>query len=214
MPTGNYRKTFSFPDHSFSDNAANVSFDRADAYEVTLAAINSNNTGTLSTRTDNDTGVASLTSGHTIGDGNTVDVYWSGGVRYGMTASVSGNEVTIDGGAGDNLPVQDTAITVTTRTRINCSFDGDNIDIIGVFYRNTDDTGAKAHVDFQDSGSNSINEVDLVHEKAAGGLNQVVNVDAGDSNTYSGNAITKAFASHDSEEAATIYILVGLDATP
>ena len=215
MPSAQQQKSFTFPGYAFNSNEAAVSFDRSDVYEVALAAVGAVDSGTLTTRTDNDTGVCTLDASHTIENGDVVDVYWDGGVRYGMDVTdVTGAAVTVDGGAGDNLPVATTAVTVTEQTQINVSFDGDDLQIIGVFYRNPNDTGAKAHIDFQDSGDASINELDLVHETAQGGCNQIVNVSGGDTNTYTGNAITQAYASHDSAQAGTLYILAGVDSTP
>lgn len=69
-------------------------------------------TGTLTTRTDNDTGTLTMEASHGITTSAVVDVYWSGGARYGMTVgTVSGTSVPIDGGSGDNLPIATTAIT-------------------------------------------------------------------------------------------------------
>lgn len=70
-------------------------------------------TGTLDTRTDDDTGVISLAT-HTFITSDTVEVYWNGNAnsRLGMTATVSADNVTVDGGAGDNLPVTTTVMTV------------------------------------------------------------------------------------------------------
>ena len=79
--------------------------------------------GTLTTRTDDDTGVATLESGHGLQNGNTVDAYWDGGRRYDMTATVAGDAITIDGGSGDNLPVQDAAVVVTKAVAITAVFD-------------------------------------------------------------------------------------------
>ena len=63
--------------------------------------------GTLSARTDDNTGVVTLAAGHGLEVGDVVDVYWSGSgnYRYGMDVTVvDGNDVTVDGGAGaDNL---------------------------------------------------------------------------------------------------------------
>jgi len=68
--------------------------------------------GSLSTRTDNDTGVLALASGHGVTTGARLDLYWSGGKRYGMTVgAVSGTSVPVDGGAGDNLPTAATSVT-------------------------------------------------------------------------------------------------------
>ncbi|MFO0880732.1 MAG: hypothetical protein U0840_25650 [Gemmataceae bacterium] len=74
--------------------------------------------GTLTTRTDNDTGVVTLGSGHGISTGHKVSVFWSGGKRFGMTATVSGNAVTLDGGTGDNLPVLNTAVTAAVPVEV------------------------------------------------------------------------------------------------
>jgi len=211
MPTSRPVTSFEFPGYSFNDNPSNVSFVTTVATEQTMTALNSSQTGTLSTRTDDDTGVCTLSSGHGLSDGK-VDVYWSGGVRYGMDGTVSGTEVTVDGGAGDNLPVVSTAVTVTAQTSIEVNFDGDDAQIIAVTYRNSSDTAAAAHVDFQDAGDATIQEVDVVHETANGGCDQIWNISAGDTNDFSGNRVTEALASHDSEYAATLYILVGLTA--
>lgn len=93
--------------------------------------------GTLTTRTDNDTGVATLAEGHGIITSDVVDVYWSGGRRYGMTATVSGNAVTVDGGAGDNLPAAQTALTVAKQVAAEFYFAGDDVQaaIVATDYR-------------------------------------------------------------------------------
>lgn len=68
--------------------------------------------GSLTTRTDNDTGVLTMNAGHGILTGDRLDVYWDGGSRYGMVVgTVAGNSVPIDLGSGDNLPIAGSAIT-------------------------------------------------------------------------------------------------------
>lgn len=59
-------------------------------------------------------GVAALSAGHNIVTGDTVNAKWNGGInrRTGMTATVSGNNVTLSGGSGDTLPTGGTAITL------------------------------------------------------------------------------------------------------
>ena len=128
-----------------------------------------------------------------------------------MLATVSGNAVSLDGGAGDNLPAQDAAVTVVKQTPVEVNFDGDTLKIIGIFYRNTSDTGAKAHLDLQDAGDASIEEVDIVHEKANGGLNRIWDIENGDTNVFSGNRITHGAASHDSLYAGKLFILAGIN---
>jgi len=213
MPQAQEMRSFSFPGYAFNDQSAAVSFESALAYTKSLPALVAAQTGTLTTRTDDDTGVATLSTGHGIESDDVVDVYWAGGIRYGMTATVAVNAVTVDGGDGDNLPIQDTAVTVVVQTDWEMDFDGDDVQIIGVFYRNPSDTGAKAHVDFQDSEDAQVNEVDLVHETANGGCDQIINISAGDTNDYTGNAVALSKVSHDSASAATVYCLVGLVAS-
>lgn len=82
-------------------------------------------TGTLSTRTDNDTGTLTMSSGHGITTGATFDLYWvSGGVTYHQhtvtAGTVSGNSVPFDLGTGTNLPVQGTAIFAMVQNVIPC----------------------------------------------------------------------------------------------
>lgn len=209
MPTAQASVGFSFPGYSFSDQSAAVTFTGIVAVEKALAALVAAQTGTLTTRTDDNTGVATLTTGHGIVNGK-VDVYWATGVRYGMDATVATNAVSIDGGAGDNLPDQDTACTVVIPTAVEVNFDGDTLEIIGIFYRNPLDTGAKAHLTLTDSGPATIKELDLVHETANGGCDNVWNIEAGDTNVFTGNRITAGSASHDSTSAGTLYILAGI----
>jgi len=70
--------------------------------------------GQLATRTDNDTGIITMVGGNRgITDSETVDVYWSTGSRTGMTITlVAGADISIDGGAGDNLPSQFAPLTI------------------------------------------------------------------------------------------------------
>jgi hypothetical protein len=210
MPRAQDTRSFSFPGYSFQDAASVVEFTGIVAVEKELPAVAAAKTGSLTTRTDDNTGVATLSTGHGILTNDVVDVYWSGGIRFGMVATVSGNAVSLEGGAGDNLPAQDTACTVVKETAIEVNFDGDTLEIIGIFYRNTADTGAKAHLDLQDVGNASIEEVDLVHEKANGGCSKIWNIEGGDTNVFSGNRITHGAASHDSGSAGTLFILAGI----
>ncbi len=70
--------------------------------------------GSLTTRTDRDTGIITVTdSDHGITDSDTVFVWWVGGVKRTMSVStVSGNLITVDAGSGQNLPVVGTAVEI------------------------------------------------------------------------------------------------------
>lgn len=206
---------------NFADAQTAVECDTVIESKTTMAALAAAKTGTLSTRTDDDTGEITLSTGHGITTGMIVDIYWSGGVRYGVTVgTVAGNAVPFGGeggeGAGDVLPIQTTAVTVCEQTEINLNFDGDDMLFVLAVYRNASDSGACAHVDFQDSGDASIQEIDLVVE--TGGSNGLVrnhnvfNISGGDTNVFTGNRITHVAASHDSESVGHIYIYCGYNA--
>lgn len=101
--------------------------DVAPPFSPTVAAAK---TGTLTTRTDNDTGVITADAGHGLTTGNKLDVYWTESSvnkrRLGMTATVATNAITVDGGTGDNLPVTSTALTFDKPTRQDLVFAGDD----------------------------------------------------------------------------------------
>ncbi len=165
MPQAQETRSFMFPGYSFNAQPLSVLFESALAFTKSLAALAAAQCdGTLGTRIDDDTGIVTLSTGHGIETDDVVDVYWAGGVHYGMTATVATNAVTVDGGSGDNLPTEAATITaVVVQEDWEINFDGDDAQIIGVFYRNPSDTGAKAHLDLLDSGSATIEELDLVH---------------------------------------------------
>ena len=180
--------------------------------EETLAA---SQAGSLTTRTDDNTGTITMTSGsHTIATGNTVDIYWSGGVRYGVTVgTVSGTSVPIDLGSGDVLPAAATAITIVPQVSANVSIDGDNAKYVAVILESKTKTlRTAAHIQFVDSGDAEIAELDLLANIA-----KVIDIDGGDSNIFTGNPITKVNISQANSTANQDYELkiVGVaDATP
>lgn len=97
-----------------------VTADQQYSNELTVTAADS---GSLTTRTDNDTGVVTLSGGHSVVNGR-VDAYWSGGSRIGMTATVATNAVTIDGGTGDNLPSSNSTVLLKNPQVLSPTVDG------------------------------------------------------------------------------------------
>lgn len=170
--------------------------------------------GTLSTRTDNNTGTLTMSSGHAITTGAIVDIYWSGGVQYAVTVgTVSVNSVPFDLGIGDNLPIATTAVTVCVRTAINLAIDGDNTSIIAVCLETVDKSLRTAgHLWFQDASDAAVAEVDIVAN-----VPQVWDITGGASNIFTGNPITKLKASQantTSTETYTLKIVGVQDASP
>ena len=122
--------------------------------EVTLPA---GKAGTLTTRTDDNTGVATLATGHGIVTSDKVDVFWADGVRYGMTANVTGDAVTVDGGDGDALPVATTPLVVTKEVEINADFDGDDALIVAAM------STKRAHLQFVAADNSILFAIELAN---------------------------------------------------
>jgi hypothetical protein len=208
MPSAQYGVSLSAGGVSIQKSVVR-SGDGSIGIEATLPAAKA---GTLTTRTDDNTGEATLGASHGITDGMIVDVYWSGGVRYGMTVgTVASLVVPIDGGAGDNLPAEDAVITLVQQVSINVSIDGDNLEILGIVAEYTDpNSTAQAHVLFEDAGGDDIAELDLTANSPL-----IYDIAAGVSNPFTGDPITVAKASNGSSSAAATLKITGVvDATP
>ena len=116
--------------------------------EVTLPA---GKAGTLTTRTSDVVGEATMATGHGITTGALVDVYWEGGVRYGVTVgTVSGLAVPLtDSGAGDVLPADETPIVIGLVTVIDTDFVGNNVAMLAAL------TTKRGHVDIRDAAASA-----------------------------------------------------------
>lgn len=182
------------------------------ALEETLTVAQS---GTLTTRTDADTGEITMSDGgHTIATSDVVDVYWDGGVQYGITVgTVSGTAVPIDSGSGDDLPSTSTAVTIVVQSTATISIDGDNTGILGIVLETNDQTLTTAgHIQFLDSGSSEIAEIDLVAN-----VPQIWDITGGSANPFTGNPIVSAKVSQAGTSSTETYKLkiIGVqDATP
>lgn len=136
------------------------------------------------TKSDADTAACDVASGSPITTG-VVDVYWAGGVRYGVDCTRTINALALDGGTGDNFPdSSDATVVVAQQQQINVSIDGDLAMIVGVL------TTVPSHVDFQDATGDSIRALSMVANEP----------DMWDSsmstNPYTGDPIVKAMASN------------------
>lgn len=127
-------KTFSVDGKNFTQTItvpSNASVRR----EITLPAAK---TGTLSTRSDDDTGILTMTAGHGITNGQLLDIYWTDlGIRKHrrnmLVGTVVTNSVPIDGGSGDILPAGSTAITAQVPSLLDFPIPvGDDLQILVV----------------------------------------------------------------------------------
>lgn len=181
------------------------------ALEDTLSTAKS---GTLSTRTDDNTGTLTMAGGHGFTDGQIIDVYWSGGVQRNVViGTVATNSVPIDSGVGDNLPIATTAITAVVQKSINLAIDGDNTKILAVVLETIDKTlRTAANVQFRDAAADIIAEIDLVTN-----VPQVWDIEGGSANPFTGDPITNLKASQAStstSETWTLKIVGVQDASP
>ena len=181
------------------------------ALEDTLSAAK---TGALTTRTDDNTGTLTMAASHGITTGQIIDIYWAGGVQRSVTVgTVSVNEVPINGGIGDNLPADETAITAVVQKSINLAIDGDNADFVAVILETVDKSlRTAANVQFLDAAADVIAEIDLVTN-----VPQVWDIEGGSANPFTGDPITNLKASQGNSTSTETYTLkiVGVqDASP
>lgn len=102
------------------------------AIERTSPSVAVAKVGTLTTRTDNDTGTFTMVTGHGFVTSNKIDVFWSTGRRRNMTATVTGDSVVLDGGSGDVLPAAATAITAMKPVEVVFVVTGNSVQLLGV----------------------------------------------------------------------------------
>lgn len=142
------------------------------------------------TRSDANTGVLTMASGHGITTGNLLHLYWTeGGVkkfRRSVVGTVSGNSVPIDLGAGDDLPVTAaTAITAMVPFIELLPLDGDSIQALLL------SCSRPAQVAFLD-GSN----VELVGITTDGSNAYFWDADSGKANPLNGVIVESVRLSH------------------
>jgi hypothetical protein len=159
--------------------------------------------GALTTRTDDNTGVLTMNASHGITDAVKLDVYWAGGSRRNMTVgTVSVNSVPIDGGSGDNLPDDETAITAMIPVVTEVRFDGDDLKLLAMTAQ------AKATVLL--SGDDDAEDYAFVILEA--NKLKFWQSGFGETNPVATDVITKAHMSHgDSSRAKTVTIIAAID---
>lgn len=192
--TARYVRTFEIGGKQFSETKS-LSADKSQVIEKTLAAAK---TGTLTTRTDANTGSLTLAASHGVVDGDYLDVYWSGGARRGMlVGTVATNVVPVDGGDGDDLPTASTALTVMVRQEEALHFAGDDLKALS-FYCQAKATMVLAGSDDAEDWAQVTN--------TAGGIGGW-SADTPDANPVAGDTIAKVFLSHgDSTGSKTIRV--------
>lgn len=170
--------------------------------------------GTLTTRTDDDTGVVTVAAGHGITASDTVDVYWTGGRRYGVdVTAVTSTTISIDIGSGDNLPAASTAVTIVKQVVSNLMLDGDAALAFAFQFFDPPGGTAKCRVTFFDAlsgGGTAVGAgIDLTANKPV-----IVDVAGGDTNLLTGAVILSLAASNGGLTPGTLQVVAEIDSTP
>ena len=151
-------------------------------------------TGTLTTRTDANTGVLTMSGGHGLLDADKVDLFWSGGQRRNMTVgTVATNSVPIDGGSGDDLPTAATAITAKVPQEEAFTVDGDNVTGLTAY------SPKQGYIVLCEADDTPVKTIEF---DAAGGYNWGSGMEG--SNPLAGGSITKVKYSHASTDSQTM----------
>lgn len=170
-----------------------ISGEGSTSIEVSVPAAK---TGTLTTRTDNNTGTLTMTSGHGITTGARLDVFWDGGCRRGMTVgTVSVNSVPIDLGSGDNLPAATTPVTAMVPVTQVLVIAGDTLMVIAL--------ACLARAIFVLAGSDNTEHLGAVIEE---GEIYAWDEDSGVTNPVAGDDIAKIFLSHGETSAKVLRV--------
>lgn len=177
------------------------SADGGTARDVTLNAATACVANTFA-KTDANTAACDLAAGHGLTNTN-YDVYWSTGVRYGVAGGVTGNSIALEGGAGDDFPVTNTAVTLAAQQEITVPITGNSTSMVVAH------PTVRSHVDFQGSDNTSHWQADIASGEPLAWFS-----DSGIDNPLLADTVTKVMASTNSTTAGTIKIIVLDDATP
>jgi hypothetical protein len=153
--------------------------------------------GQLTTYTDANTGVLTMAAGHGILTADKLDVFWVGGSRRNMTVgTVATNSVPVDGGSGDDLPADETAVTAMVPVEREFNATGDSLKALGSF------CPVSGWVVYRDAADAEL-LVHRVRPNLGGSLNWTL--DSGVANPLAGDVVANVLFSHDNaNEAVTM----------
>ena len=158
-------------------------------------------------------GTITLTAAPTVAPADSVDLYWDGGTRRGVTvASVTDNAITVSGGDGDNMPADGALVTISKRIDFLVAIDGDNASVVGINILIAGDTeDSTGQIELFDIGAATVGVASVI----AANTPKVDLLDTGVTNPYAGNPIESGAASTSSTlRGAVLQIGVLQDATP
>ncbi len=152
--------------------------------------------GTLSTRTDNDTGVLTVATGHGITISDTVAVFWNGGfVKNCDVTAVTSTTISIDAAIGDNLPTATTAIVVSKQNSYSLLLSGDTLRVMAI------SCGQRALVDFRSSAPATLLAYDMAESEGRTWLSE-----SDVTNPLAGDTVATVHVANGGTTAATVAI--------
>jgi hypothetical protein len=154
--------------------------------------------GTLTTRTDNDTGVITFAAGHGFVNGDRVDLYWNIagvlGSRRGITAAMTGDTMAVDVGAGDNLPIATSTIIVCKAPAFEFQLTGNSLVGLAIFAE------ARCTVVIAQAGGTEI----YAYSGKIAGVSRIWATDDAETNPLAGGAVGKVYLSHADTTGAKV----------
>lgn len=152
--------------------------------------------GELTTRTDDNTGVLTVESGHGITTADVVTVFWSGGYRAGMeVTATTATTISIDLGAGSILPIATTDVVVSVEVESAMLLTGDDIQVIYFNCAN------RVVVDVRDDAAASILYRDIASRESWSWI-----VDTGVTNPFATEDIGQLRSANGGTTEATLYV--------
>lgn len=171
--------------------------------DVSVAAAQA---GELTTRTDDDSGTITMDSGgHTITDGDRIDIFWADGACYNCTVgTVAGTSVpfTLREG-GDVLPAATTDVTVSIVEEVAVDVVGNNLLALAVY--------GQRRGWFVFTGSDDV--ADVAYDVKSGGVKQWYDdgTPEAEDNPVAGDTLAKCFVSNGETSSAIQKIQLAFD---
>lgn len=164
---------------------------------ATLVSLPAGIAGTLTTRTDNDTGIVTVLAGHGITTSDTVTLFWEGGVRRGLTVTATASTtISIDAGAGDNLPLVSSVVTIAKEVITSLGHVGDDLAIFAIHSVN------RLMANIRDAGPATILALDIAGRESFAYISTFSGT-----NPFAGETLVTAVLANGGTTAATATIL-------
>lgn len=209
----NYNIVLQAGSDSITENSL-ITADTPNPLNVDLPAAKA---GALTTRTDANTGIITLASGHGITTSHIVDLYDTAGttrIRKNMTVTAADDTtITVDGGSGTDLPVVSTPLNVGRQIPFLPTILPDTIQLLGIQLK-LPGAVTVGRVCFKDDSDviagSGAGDIDLVANAG-----QIFNVAGGAANPLAGDPVESGVVSHGNKDLPAVLTIISLeDRTP